>query len=65
MAGVGIGFFYSLVIRTRVTDPKFWDSAWLEGSRVVTLATGHDPMISAHGALTQCLLDCAAGPGRP
>jgi pimeloyl-ACP methyl ester carboxylesterase len=47
------------VIRTRVIDPKFWDGAWLPGSRVVTLATGHDPMISAPTALTQCLLDCA------
>jgi pimeloyl-ACP methyl ester carboxylesterase len=47
------------VIRTRVTDPKFWDGAWLPDSRVVTLATGHDPMISAPAALTQCLLDSA------
>lgn len=52
------------VIRARVTDPKFWDGAWLAGSRVVTLATGHDPMISASVALTQCLLDCA-GRGIP
>ena len=47
------------VIRTRVIDPKFWDGAWLPRSRVVTLATGHDPMISAPAALTQLLLDCA------
>lgn len=46
-------------IRPRVTDPRFWDSAWLPGSRVVTLDTGHDPMISAPEALTRVLLDCA------
>lgn len=47
-------------IRPRVRDPKFWDGAWLPGSRVVELATGHDPMISAPEALTRVLLDCAA-----
>jgi len=47
-------------IRPRVTDPRFWDGAWLPGSRVVTLETGHDPMISAPKALTRVLLDCAA-----
>lgn len=47
------------VIRTRVTDPKFWGGAWLPASRVVALATGHAPMISMPGALTQLLLDCA------
>ena len=47
------------VIRTRVVDPKFWSGAWLPGSRVVTLTTGHDPMISAPAELTQILLDCA------
>jgi pimeloyl-ACP methyl ester carboxylesterase len=47
------------VIRTRVTDPKFWNGAWLPGSRVVTLATGHDPMISAPEELTAVLLECA------
>lgn len=50
------------VIRSRVADPKFWDGAWLPGSRVVTLATGHDPMISAPTELTQLLLDSAAQP---
>lgn len=48
------------VIRTRVIDPKFWDGAWIAGSRVVELATGHDPMISAPRALTQCLRDLAS-----
>lgn len=46
-------------IRPRVTDPRFWDGAWLPGSRVVTLETGHDPMISAPEDLTRVLLDCA------
>jgi len=48
------------VIRSRVTDPKFWGGTWLPGSRVVTLATGHAPMISAPEALTEILLACAA-----
>ena len=49
------------VIRTRVVDPKFWDGAWLGGggARVVELQTGHDPMISAAGELTQLLLTSA------
>ena len=47
-------------IRPRVSDPRFWDGAWLPGSRVVTLETGHDPMISAPEDLTRVLLDCAA-----
>ena len=47
------------VIRSRVTDPKFWDGAWLPGSRVVELATGHDPMISAPEALVELLLTVA------
>ncbi|MEO8248594.1 MAG: alpha/beta hydrolase [Burkholderiales bacterium] len=47
-------------IRPRVVDPKFWGGAWLPGSRVVELKTGHGPMISAPGELTQVLLDCAA-----
>ena len=49
-------------IRPRVVDPKFWDGAWLAGggARVVALKTGHDPMISAPGALTNLLLECAA-----
>lgn len=46
-------------IRPRVVDPRFWDGAWLPGSRVVTLETGHDPMVSAPQALTRVLLDCA------
>ncbi|WP_341913614.1 alpha/beta hydrolase family protein [Polaromonas sp. YR568] len=46
--------------RLRVKDPKFWDGAWLPNSKIVELKTGHDPMISEPGALTQILIDCAA-----
>jgi pimeloyl-ACP methyl ester carboxylesterase len=41
--------------RRRVRDPAFWGAPW----RVVELATGHDPMVSAPGDLTRVLLDCA------
>jgi len=49
------------VIRTRVRDPRFWDGAWVGGggARLVELATGHDPMVSAPDALTDILLACA------
>ena len=47
------------VIRSRVTDPVFWDGAWLPGSRLVTLTTGHDPMISVPETLTQLLIESA------
>jgi pimeloyl-ACP methyl ester carboxylesterase len=50
------------VIRTRVADTKFWDGAWLPGSRVVELITGHDPMISEPEALTRLLLDARSPP---
>lgn len=48
------------VIRQRVRDARFWDGHWLPGARVVELATGHDPMISAPEALVDVLLACAA-----
>ena len=48
-------------IRPRVTDPKFWDGHWLPGARVVDLATGHDPMVSAPDALTRLLMECVPG----
>ena len=32
--------------RQRMSDPQFWDGAWLPGSRVVNMSTGHDPMVS-------------------
>jgi hypothetical protein len=48
-------------IRPRVRDPNFWDGAWAGGGgiRVVELATGHDPMVSAPAELTRLLLSCA------
>ena len=46
-------------IRPRVVSTAFWDGAWLPGSRVVDMATGHDPMISAPQALAAILVDCA------
>lgn len=45
-------------IRPRVTDPRFWDGRWLAGSRVIEMATGHDPMVSDPQGLTQILLSC-------
>lgn len=47
------------VIRQRVVDPRFWDGLWLPGSRVIDLATGHDPMISAPDDMVALLLDAA------
>mgnify|MGYP001417511838 CR=1 FL=1 len=46
-------------IRPRVTDPGFWDGAWLPGSRVIEMQTGHDPMISEPEEMTRLLLDLA------
>ena len=48
-------------IRSRVVDPRFWGGAWQGGggARVIELATGHDPMVSAPAELTRILLDCA------
>ena len=45
--------------RLRAKDPAFWGGAWLPGSRVIPMATGHDPMISEPTALTRHLLDSA------
>mgnify|MGYP001218859275 FL=1 len=53
------------VIRTRVTDPKFWDGAWLPGSRVVELVTGQDPMISAPESITRLLQESSSPGGQP
>ena len=49
------------VIRKRVRDPRFWDGAWVAGGgvRVLELATGHDPMVTAPDELTQILLEAA------
>ena len=46
-------------MRQRVRDAAFWDGAWLPGSRVVEMATGHHPMISAPEAFNKVLLDLA------
>jgi hypothetical protein len=48
-------------MRPRVRDPKFWDGAWVGGGgvRVVEMATGHDPMVSAPTELTELLVACA------
>ena len=46
-------------IRPRVTSATFWDGAWLPGSRVVEMKTGHDPMISQPEELARLLLECA------
>ena len=44
------------VSRQRVRDPAFWGAPW----RIVELATGHDPMVSAPSDLARVLLGCAA-----
>jgi pimeloyl-ACP methyl ester carboxylesterase len=48
-------------IRPRVRDGKFWDGAWAGGAgmRIVELATGHDPMVSAPRELADLLVHCA------
>lgn len=45
--------------RLRMTDSKFWDGAWLPGSNVIEMKTGHDPMISDPNGLLKLLLDLA------
>jgi pimeloyl-ACP methyl ester carboxylesterase len=49
-------------IRLRVRDRNFWNGAWAGGggARIVEIATGHDPMVSAPADLTRVLLECAA-----
>lgn len=49
--------------RRRVRDPAFWGGAWAAGggARVVEIATGHDPMVSAPEELARVLLAAAAG----
>jgi pimeloyl-ACP methyl ester carboxylesterase len=41
--------------RKRVRDPRFWGAPW----RIVEMATGHDPMVSAPAELAKVLLGCA------
>lgn len=48
--------------RARVVDPEFWDGHWRPKARVVEMATGHNPMVSAPGALVNMLLECASAP---
>ena len=45
--------------RLRAKDAAFWGGAWLPGSQVIPMTTGHDPMISEPAALTRILLDRA------
>jgi len=45
--------------RLRAKDPAFWGGAWLPGSQLIPMTTGHDPMISEPSALTRILLDSA------
>ncbi|MFM8577099.1 MAG: alpha/beta fold hydrolase [Limnohabitans sp.] len=49
------------ISRQRMVDPAFWGGAWLPGSRVVEMATGHDPMVSDPPGLAEILL--ALNPG--
>ena len=44
------------VSRQRMMDASFWDGAWLPGSRVVDMDTGHDPMVSDPEGLARILL---------
>ena len=48
-------------IRVRVRYPRFWDGAWAGGAgmRIVELATGNDPMVSAPAELAALLAGCA------
>jgi pimeloyl-ACP methyl ester carboxylesterase len=48
--------------RRRLADPGFWGGAWQAGGgvRVVEMATGHDPMLSAPAAFHELLLALAA-----
>ncbi len=45
--------------RQRARDPQFWGGSWRRGGRVVELATGHNPMVSAPKELAHLLQDCA------
>lgn len=46
--------------RERARSALTWDGAWLPGSRVVEMKTGHDPMVSAPAELAEILLTCAS-----
>lgn len=49
------------ISRLRMRDPAFWDGAWLRGSQVVEMATGHDPMVSDPKGLAGILLALIPG----
>lgn len=44
------------ISRLRMRDPALWDGAWLPGSQVVEMATGHDPMVSDPQGLAKILM---------
>jgi pimeloyl-ACP methyl ester carboxylesterase len=44
------------VSRLRMRDPKFWGGAWLPGSQVLEMKTGHDPMVSDPHGLVDVLV---------
>ena len=44
------------ISRLRMREPAFWNGAWLPGSQIVEMATGHDPMVSDPKGLTDILL---------
>lgn len=45
--------------RSRMLDPLFWGGAWLPGSQLVEMKTGHDAMVSDPQRLLTCLLALA------
>jgi hypothetical protein len=47
------------ISRLRMRDPQFWDGAWLPGSQVIEMKTGHDPMVSDPEGLLMLLLALA------
>ena len=49
------------VSRQRARDPAFWGGAWLPGTQLHALATGHDPMVSDPQGLARLLLDLSPG----
>ncbi len=45
------------ISRQRMLDPEFWGGAWLPGSNVKEMVTGHDPMVSDPEGLVLMLLN--------
>jgi hypothetical protein len=50
------------ISRKRMVDPQFWDGAWLPGSQVLEMKTGHDPMVSDPEGLVDILNSLAQHP---